>query len=306
MPLPLCSRIKLMQYALLHRFQATLLGAVLGETIGLHPLQHLNRKSLPKLQWAAVTRFYTQQFLQHNRFDAAEFCEKLMPKTAGETTIALLPVALFFHEDRLKLRQMLNQVAEQHSAIAQPPSFAVGCAIAEALQEKLDPLTLIPTIITDLQSQSRDETASIDQLEQVQKLLNEQAGLETALDRLTSNSDHDATIGLAFYCFLSTPHDLRLALLRAAQTGGRSSIVGALTGALSGAFNSMSGIPIEWQLALDSWEAPSEQIVTQSDLLEMANRLLASWSGVYNPLTSSKEFRQVAAIAAPQVIRKAM
>lgn len=294
-----------MQYALLHRFQATLLGAVLGETIGLHPLQHPNRKAQPKLRWATLTQFYTQQFLQHNRFDALEFCEEPMPKTAGETIIALLPVALFFHEDRLKLGQTLNQVAWQQSPIAQQESFAVGCAIAEALQEKLDPLTLIPAIITYLRSLRRAETVSIDQLEQVQRLLDEQAGLETALDRLTTNSDNDETIGLAFYCFLSTPHDLRLALLRAAQTGTRSPIVGALTGALSGAFNSMSGIPIEWQSAL-SWKTPSEQIVTQSDLLELANCLLAGWSGVYNPLTSSKEFRQVAAIAAPQVIRKAM
>ena len=304
-----------MQYALLHRFQATLFGAVLGETIGLEycntlPLKprQVFRKSQPKLQWAALTQFYTQQFLQPNRFDPVEFCEgEPMPKTTGETIVALLPVALFFHEDRLKLWQMLKQGAVwQPSTLARQESFAVGCAIADALQEKLDPLTLIPTVITYLQSLSRAETATcIDQLEQVQRLLDQQAGLETAIDRLTTTSDHDPAIGLAFYCFLSTPHDLRLALLRAAQTGA-SPIVGALTGAVSGAFNSMSGIPIEWQLGLDCWETPSEQIATQSHLLDLADRLLASWSGVYNPLTFSKEFRQVVAIAAPQVIRKAM
>ena len=302
-----------MQHALLHRFRATLLGAVLGETIGLH---HLPRtpylglrqasKSHPKLQWAALTQFYTQRVLQHNRFDSTEFCGESMPERAGETAIALLPIALCFHEDRSKLWQMLKQAMWQRSSIAQQESFAVGCAIAAALQEKLDPLTLIPTIITDLKSLSRDETASIDQLEQVQRLLDEQAGLETALDRLMMDSDNDAAIALAFYCFLSTPHDLRLALLRSTQVGTRSSTVCALTGALSGAFNGMSGIPIEWQSALDSWETPSEQVVTQLDLLDLADCLFASWSGVYSPLLSSEEFRQVAAIAAPQVIRKTM
>ena len=302
-----------MQYALLHRFQATLFGAVLGETIGLYPLYSKSphprlkqvSKNRPKLQWAALTQFYTQQVIQYNRSDLAKFDEEPMPKTAAETTIALLPIALFFHEDRSKLWQMLKQAMWQHSTIAQQESFAVGCAIADALQEKLDPRTLIPTILTDIKSLGKDET-DILQLEQVQRLLDEQAGLETALDRLTTISDNDAAIGLAFYCFLSTPHDLRLALLRAAQTGTRSPIVGALTGALSGAFNSMSGIPINWQLALNSWETPSGQMVAQSDLLDLADCLLASWSGVYNPLISSKEFRQVAAIAAPQVIRKAM
>lgn len=151
-----------MQYALLHRFQATLLGAVLGEAIGLHHLKpphsglkQVSRKSPPKLQGAALTQFYTQQFLQHNRFDSVECCEEPIPKTAGETIVALLPIALFFHEDRLKLWQMLKQAMWQHSPIAQQESFAVGCAIADALQEKLDPLTLIPTIIIYLKSLSR-------------------------------------------------------------------------------------------------------------------------------------------------------
>ncbi len=151
---------------------------------------------------------------------------------------------------------------------------------------------------------SRDATNSSHPFEQVQRLLDEQAGLETACDRVSTNSDHDAAIALAFYCFLSTPYDLRLALLRAAQTGPCAPLVGALTGALSGAFNSLSGIPIDWQLALDAWEISSEEITTQPELLNLANCLLARWSGVYEPLTFSKEFGQVPAIAAPQVIRR--
>ncbi len=304
-----------MQHALLNRFQATLLGAVLGEAIGLQhqknpalKLGSLSKKSVPKLQWAPLTRFCTQQLIHHNRFEGIDLFKQPIPQTTGEAMIALLPVALFFHEDRLKLWQNLAYAAGwENSEIVQPELFAVGCTIAAALQEKLDPLTLIPTVITHLKPLiGMEETTTTQQLQRVQRLLDEQAGLETALTTLMSQ-EVNPDIGLALYCFLSTPHDLRLALLRSAQTGARSSVICAITGALSGAFNSMSGIPIEWQLAIGSWETPSQEITTQSELLDLANRLLARWAGVYNPLTFSKEFRQLLpAIAAPQVIRKAM
>ncbi len=303
-----------MQHALLSRFQATLLGAVLGEAIGLQhqknpalKLGFISKQSMPNLQWAPLTYFYTQQLIQHNRFETVLFQEPI-PQTSGEAIIALLPVALFFHEDRLKLWQKLEYATGWRSSNIEPlDMFAIGCAIAAALQETLDPLTLIPTLITDLRSLNPiEETTTIQQLQRVQRLLDEQAGLEMAITSLTSQAIH-SEIGLALYCFLSTPHDLRLALMRSAQTGARSSIICAITGALSGAFNSTNGIPIEWQLAIDSWEPPLHPVLTQSELLELANQLLASWSGVYNPLTFSKEFGQcLPAIAAPQVIRKAM
>ncbi|MCY7275290.1 MAG: ADP-ribosylglycohydrolase family protein [Phormidesmis sp. CAN_BIN44] len=303
-----------MQHALLNRFQATLLGAVLGEAIGLQyqknpslKLGSVSKKSLLKLQWAPLTYSYTQQIIHHNRFETVDFFKQPIPQTTAEAMIALLPVALFFHEDRLKLWQNLEHAAGwENSAIVQPELFVVGCTIAAALQERLDPLTLIPTVITHLKSLSgMEETTTTQQLQRVQRLLDEQAGLETALTTLMSQ-EVNPDVGLALYCFLSTPNDLRLALLRSAQTGARSSVVCAITGALSGAFNSMIGIPIEWQFAIDSWETPSQEITTQSEL-DLANRLFASWAGVYNPLTFSKEFGQLLpAIAAPQVIRKAM
>ncbi len=303
-----------MQHALLNRFQATLLGAVLGEAIGLQhqknpslKLGSVSKEPVPKLQWAPLTYFYAQQLIQHNRFEIADLFKEQIPQTTAEAMIALLPVALFSHEDRSKLWQNLEHPAILGNSKLDPLElFAVGCTIAAALQETLDPLTLIPAVSTHLKSLSGDEETAIQQLQRVQRLLNEQAGLETAVTLLTSQTINPE-IGLALYCFLSTPHDLRLALMRSAQTGARSAVICAITGALSGAFNSMSGIPIEWQLALDSWVTPSQEVITQFELLELANRLLASWSGVYDPLTFSKEFGQLLpAIAAPQVIRKAM
>jgi hypothetical protein len=283
-----------MQHALLNRFQATLSGAVLGEAIGLQhqknpslKLGSVSKKSVPKLQWAPLTRLYTQQLIHHNRFESIDLSKQPIPQTTSEAMIALLPMALFFHEDRLKLWQNLE--------------YAAGWEDSAIVQQEF------PTVITQIKSLSgTEETTTTQQLQRVQRLLDEQAGLETALTTLMSQ-EVSPDVGLALYCFLSTPNDLRLALLRSAQTGARSSVICAITGALSGAFNSMSGIPIEWQLAIDSWETPSQSMMTQSELLDLANRLLASWAGVYNPLTFSKEFRQLLpAIAAPQVIRKAM
>jgi hypothetical protein len=272
-----------MQYALLNRFQATLVGAALGEVRGMTDRQQtFFTKPLP-LQ--TLTQHYLQQLLQSRSLEPFDQ-ELSTPQVTGKMAIALLPVGLFFHEDHLKLWQNLERaiVRVQAPQIDRRGVFAVEFAIAEILQERLDPLTLIPQLLATLEGLSSLDSPFIQQLQQVQTLLQQQAGLESVLKLGRSESE----IALAFYCFLSTPDDFRLSLLRAAQT--HQPVVYALTGALSGAYNGLNGMAIEWRLAID-----------QTEILSQARHLLAHWSGVYNPTDAEP---LISAVAAPQVIRK--
>jgi hypothetical protein len=270
-----------MQYALLNRFQATLVGAALGEAWGMGQPPF----TLP-LPLQTLTQHYLEQLLRSRALEPLDQ-DLSMPEVTGKMAIALLSVGLFFHEDRLKLWQNLERAIGRinNPQIDQRGVFAVEFAIAEILQERLEPLTLIPQLLATLEALDEIESGwLIPQLHQVQTLLTQKSSLETALKLMRS----EGAIALAFYCFLSTPDNFRLSLLRAAQS--HQSVVCALTGALSGAYNGLNGMAIEWRLAID-----------QTQILSQAGHLLAHWSGVYNPTDSEA---LTSAVAAPQVIRK--
>ncbi|AFZ11124.1 ADP-ribosylation/Crystallin J1 [Crinalium epipsammum PCC 9333] len=304
-----------MQYSLLNRFRGALLGSVLGEMKGSQG-QDQNRLELSpvrlseeiatnieinlQLPWNDIAVSCAQSLIRCGRLDLKDLVRHnyyLLPEnmsvSCSEAAIATLPVGLFFHEHEVTLQQKLTIAA----STLMPDCgnslgvLAVGYAIAQALTEKLHPLSLIPQILTYLDDV---QTPFTQQLSIVQTELTHGAGLEKVVNQLCRNSNHSTTpIALAFYCFLSTPQDFRLSLLRALRTNYHPQTTAALTGALSGAYNSLLGIPLGWRIACDR--------NNKLEVIQLAERLLAVWSGVYD--TSTTYDSDQVAIAAPRVIQ---
>jgi ADP-ribosylglycohydrolase len=252
-----------------------------------------------------------------------------------EAAIAALPVAMFFHENTLKLREKLMLATEvwQHQKAPewQTGILAVEYAIARSLKEKLDPSTVMIQTITYLEI----DNVFTELLLQVQILIEQGADLERATTHLCKSAtawpslpgDREKNpqansivnpltfipIALAFYCFLSTPEDLRLSVTRAARCGIAGQLTCALTGALSGAYNGAAAIPVEWREELSTAGEPrsategreSSLWGTGSDakIVELANNLFAVWAGVYSPKTDSKSDARTPLVTAPYVIR---
>jgi ADP-ribosylglycohydrolase len=223
--------------------------------------------------------------------------------------ISAVPVALFFHEDEAKLRQNLQQVADvwQDDSVLKDGTLAIGYAIASALKEKLNRDTLIPQTISYLDA----ETPLVTQLRQVQTLLEQGAPKEMALNKLIPRQTApppNFPVALAFYCFLSTIEDLRLSVLRAARCP-QAQVTCAIAGAISGAYNSVAGIPPAWRLALEQQKGDTSPLATlwginsEAELLRLAARLLATWSGVYDAEKFLIDPSQVFAVGAPQTIK---
>lgn len=213
--------------------------------------------------------------------------------------IATLPIALFYHENEIKLQQNLRLAltAVGHDPISRDGALAVGYAITQSLNEKLNSATLIPQIINFI---GEPQTQIAQHLIQVQTLLEQRAGLERAVTELSTQPS--TPTALAFYCFLSTLEDLHLSVVRAALTPYQPQITSTITGALSGAYNGTSGIPINWRLALLGDTKLGTWAITETEILQISDSLVAVWSGVYGP-THPPNLTQVAAIAAPRVIR---
>lgn len=321
-----------MRYSLLSRFRGALLGSLLGDMLGsgscqglvLHrgwltppkqkDCQPIETKVVPYLpsDWSQIATCGIESLIDCGRLDVEDWvlhADKmnsslaLLKATASsqEAAVATLPIALFFHDDQIKLRQQLLKAAIwQRESEECEGILAVGYAIALMLTEKLDCATLIPQTIAYL---GNTQTPLVQQLEQVQMLIKQDAGLDTTLTQLRrtaqnqgeSISSTHASIAWSFYCFLSTPEDFCLCVSRAIRIHSYPQICAILTGALAGAYNSNIGIPVGWRLALN-------RISSGVERQQLADRLLAVWSGVYD--SSVVELCRWAAIAAPRVIQR--
>jgi ADP-ribosylglycohydrolase len=336
-----------MRYSLLSRFQGTLMGAALGEILGVYcrsrlqaqqPLTHLESGhwAIAPLQpssagWGSIAIDYAHQLIQAGAIPAGGAGSLLRSahgadrqqtidrqQTLAGVAIAALPIALFFHEDRETLRLHLSNLVAgwQGDPELLGGVLAVGYAIALALRERLYPDQLGEQLIAELDLDRHSPTFA-QQLSQVQTWVQQKVGLASVLTTLASSpaSAVVTPFSLAFYCFLSTPEQYALAMLRsvAYQPLNKRSrpclgITSALTGALSGAYNSYAGIPVDWRIRLS---APSTApplvglwaIESEAKMKELANRLLAAWSGVYDPLHETQSTDSLPVTAAPHVIR---
>lgn len=327
-----------MQYSLFNRFCGVLLGAAAGEHQGSRAEKPLRSPSavpagseLPQPRWSQFMVATVQSLVACQTLDLAD-CQQRFSATpelrsplkqmdVSEVAIVTLPLVLFFHEDDLKLRQALQSASQ---LLASPPdsmlgAWVIGVAIAQALQEKLYPPTLIEQILASLPSVAAETAITnslVQQLQQVQSLVSQRAGLESArshLIRQAANSVDPKTnqqtmpIALALYCWLSTPQDSQLAVVRSQRLVYRSTVVGALTGALTGAYNGCTSLPVNWCFAV---EPPNQSATSDTSQLPqmswvaLAADLLATWSGTFELRDStSSQARQLPAIAAPRVIR---
>lgn len=313
-----------MRYSLSSRFGATFLGAVIGEMIGsskgvsprrfsypnaIKPHQEQLLRRVEQQKYPVEAKYLggrlaiigAERLIQLGRFDLDDWHDTFTKDLLAQDTIncnptiailATLPIALFYHESEIKLRQNVQLALEavgENDTMIRDGALAVGYAIALSLNEKINAATLIPQVITFL---GEPQTQITQQLLQVQTLLDQQAGLERAIA-----VSRDTPIALAFYCFLSTLEDFRLSTLRATQTSYQPQITTAIAGALSGAYNSISGIPINWRMALAGWEK------TEVEMLQVSDTLVSVWSGVYDQVTHPTDITSVTAIASPRVIK---
>jgi ADP-ribosylglycohydrolase len=215
--------------------------------------------------------------------------------------LATLPVALFFHENPLKLRHNLLLAAQiwENDPVVRDGILAVGYAIAQSLTEKLTSISLISQTISFIGETSTDLPQ---QLLKVNNLLEDGAGLERVQAEFSKEEKLSHSIGVAFYCFMSTIEDFRLSVLRALQNSHRSPEISAITGALSGAYNSAVGIPISWQVMLVQANSTEGQVSSSRRMVELADALAAVWSGVYDLALCPHEVSEEGSALAPHLV----
>lgn len=305
-----------MQYSLLSRFRGALLGSLIGEILSSSPgnsrvfgnsvnlrkiniSYHQNQQSSSTTSqqtisnWSQIANSSIESLIRCGTLDVEDWLEEAQKvnesllylkgkANSHQTAIATLPIALFFHDNPVRLQEKLQEAAVIWLSDTEDVSgvYAIGLAIALTLTENLNLSSLIPQILSELKS---SQTPLAQQLEEVKTLLEQRADLETTifqLRRLQSNQIKqkncpNTSIALAFYCFLNNPEDFRISVTRAMRSGYQPQMTAAITGILSGVYNSMMGIPVGWRVA-------AQRIEVWQKRQQLASRLLAVWSGVWD------------------------
>jgi len=178
----------------------------------------------------------------------------------------IAPCALLFHRDA----ETLESVVETCASVTHNHPLGIAGALLQARQvtialerhgAPLDPASFAVDV--------RSATVSLEfrqKLRAVEESLEKHAAASAVRDRLGCNATALGSVATALYAFLSQPETLEEALVFAVNLGGESDAIGAMTGAIAGAFHGAAAIPDRWLDALERGR--------RAELEKLADRLL--------------------------------
>jgi hypothetical protein len=280
-----------MKHLLLTRFQGALIG---GNII------YLDRHQIAPNQLILDTKPALERGINsltdRGKFDPQDWSQQMFLELSDphRAIVTMLPLMLFFHDDRIKLRETLINVSHgwQLDWETCSSAVAIGYIISRSLTESVNPSTIITQLLDEM---TNLHPLIFQELSTIERLLDRTSSLHRVAQRLATTA-HPIIIPTlqAIYCFLSTPEDFSLATRRADRLDDRSQLTQALTGILAGAHNSLTEIP------LNGYIATQERV----QWLSLAQNLLGVWAGVDLHHGFPTHPAAPLAVAAPQVIQR--
>jgi ADP-ribosylglycohydrolase len=280
-----------MKHLLLTRFQGALIG---GNIIYLDRHQiapnQLIIDTIPALERGI------NSLIERGKFDPQDWSQQMFLELAEphQAIVTMLPLMLFFHDDRVKLRETLINVSHgwQLDWETCSSAVAIGYIISRSLTESVNPRTIITQLLDEM---TNLHPSIFQELSTIERLLDRTSSLHRVAQRLAITAHPIIAPTLqAIYCFLSTPEDFSLATRRADRLDDRSQLTQALTGILAGAYNSLTEIP------LNGYIATQERV----QWLSLAQNLLGVWAGADLHHGFPTHPAAPLAVAAPQVIQR--
>ncbi|MEM8778064.1 MAG: ADP-ribosylglycohydrolase family protein [Cyanobacteria bacterium P01_G01_bin.49] len=256
-----------MNHSLLSRFQGSLFGSLIGPKI------------IPSegsfFTWKTLSSTLILKLLENGEIsqqDCQEIAGNIQDLKPGELILGTLPLILFFHQEPSLFWQQIDPLI-YHGKIVPSTVEELRCGL-EILRLIFSNNFQISEQVNLINHLAKISPPLNQSLNQIQSYLAEGTPLTEVIKLFRQKTIEQPTIfPLSLYCFYRTPTDFRLSMTQAAQTSNPT--ICALTGAFSGAYNSYSGIPRNWHLAL-------EQDQSLSLCYQQISRLWAMWAGVGN------------------------
>lgn len=170
------------------------------------------------------------------------------------SAMRVAPVGVLYHDDPVSLREVAyksSQITHSHElgkegAALQASSVALAVGMCPGTVFDLE------EFLSRLDSSVRHPVYK-GRLAKVKRLLgvSEPAAL---VSELGHGVEAFNSVPTAIYCFVSYPKSFRDAVLFAVSLGGDTDTIAAMTGAISGAYLGIEGIPEEWYSKLENRE----------------------------------------------------
>ncbi len=163
------------------------------------------------------------------------------------------PVGLYYHAlDEAALCEKARQSAAVTHAHpvgmdgAAIQALAVATTVPLNVQRPFSPQAFLDRLLAHAQT-----TVMRDKLRRLATLLEEHSPPAEAARALGLSIAVQESLPFALYCFLSHPHTFMECILCAVTHGGDRDTMGAMAGALSGAYLGIEAIPPDWQRRLE-------------------------------------------------------
>jgi poly(ADP-ribose) glycohydrolase ARH3 len=164
------------------------------------------------------------------------------------------PVGLFYHHDLAELRRVAELSASITHAHPLGKEGAALQACAVACAAACDPDSLVPTVFVKRLRAfiSEDNEVYVRKLAAISELLQREPFIDDVVEQLGNDVRAQTAVPAAVYAFLARPNSFKEAVTFAVALGGDTDTIGAMTGAIAGAYHGLKGIPAEWAGALEN------------------------------------------------------
>ena len=168
------------------------------------------------------------------------------------SAMRIAPVGVLYHDNLAIIKEVAYKSSQITHAHVLGKEGAALQAFAIALAADLDPLgafdrgNFLAKLINFVQ-----EGVYREKLNQIEAILNRPDKTKVIIE-LGNGIEAFNSVPTAIYSFLSQPHSFAQAVLHAISLGGDTDTIGAMTGAISGAYLGIESIPDSWEGKLEN------------------------------------------------------
>ena len=168
------------------------------------------------------------------------------------SAMRIAPIGVLYHDNLAMIKEVAYKSSQITHAHVLGKEGAALQAYAIALATNLDPLgafdrgDFLAKLINYVQ-----EGVYREKLNQIEAILNRPDKTKVIIE-LGNGIEAFNSVPTAIYSFLSQPHSFAQAVLHAISLGGDTDTIGAMTGAISGAYLGIESIPDSWEGKLEN------------------------------------------------------
>ncbi len=191
------------------------------------------------------------------------------------SAMRVAPIGVFYHDDEEKLREaarLSSIISHTHPLGKQGAmlqAYSVALALCYGVAGKSETGHIVRQL-WDFLPAALDVFR--DKITTINHLLTETPSREVVIGKLGNGIRSFESVPTAIYSFLSHPDSFEDAVIYAVSLGGDTDTIGAMTGAIAGAYHGYKGIPSRWLDKLENGKKGKDYVVG------LANGLYDTWA----------------------------